>query len=224
MPDDPKLRILYSRNLSKESQMALEELGALTAETIWAWNRNNSILMAVFSSLLSPDLSKDHVAHAIWHSFQSDSSQREMLLETAKVCLNPKSVKYKQITWLIKKINKIAPYRNAIIHVPMVFQQTKPGRPNNIVLDFGGARLAALDKLTLAGSKKAFWKAISGDLFVLTQFAAGLSGAARRGEPPPLLHRPRLRTPQLFQQIDVQLNRQQRTAKPKHPKKSFPVK
>lgn len=218
MPDDPKLPILYRRNLSKESQMALDDFGTLTAETIWAWNRNNSILMALFSSLLSPDLSKDHIAHAIWHTFQSDSSQRDLLLQTAKVCLRPKSIKYKQIDWLIKAVNKIAPYRNAIIHVPMIFQETKPGRPNNIALDIGGARLAALDKLTLAGSKKAFWRAISGDLMVLTQFALALSGAVKQVGISPLLHRPRLRTPQLFQQIDAQLNRQQSKAKPKRPR------
>ena len=217
-----KRQIIYRRNLTVESQLALDQFGTLTAETIWAWNRLHSILMALFASLLNDDPKQDHIASAIWHIFQSDSSQRELLWKVASARLGAKSEKYLATIWLTKAIDKIAPYRNSIVHVPLVFQPTKPGRPNNIAIDIGGARELHLRRLELAGSSKRFWRAISGDLMVLSQFALALSGRSTDevGESfSPSLRKPQLLTPRLFQEIDARLNPQQQNAKPKRPPK-----
>ena len=212
--------VTYRRRLSIESAVALEQFGSLLAETLWAWNRTNSILLSLFCSIMDDKGQNDEVAKAIWHSFKSDSAQIEMLSAVSLAKFGKSSEKYKSIKWIVDNLTNIGRYRNYIVHAPLIFVQTKPGRPNHIAIDPIGAMDRTYKRLSAAGSKKRFWKAIFGDLMVISQFALAISGRAR-SLPPALfstsLKKPRLQTPQEFARVDELLNPQQLAPKRRPP-------
>src|SRR5437868_4711011 len=92
MSKPPKRRaIRYRRRLSPESRYTIRLYGQITAETIWAWNRLHSILFELFLSFLGTQETSYGAAYAIWHTFQSDSTQREMIRHIARRELSPRS-------------------------------------------------------------------------------------------------------------------------------------
>lgn len=214
-------RSSYRRRLMHGSRASIKQYAALTAEMLWAWNRLNSTLLDLFRFLLNAqgaDVTEE-AANAIWHAFQSDKAQRDMLRAVADATLPPRSTKLKQIRWIINSINRIAPYRNAVIHVPVIFQIYKPGRPHDIHLDSTGARDEARRRLEFAGSRATFWNAMAGDLFTLGQFAGSLhrqgkpiNEAEPNGEVYSSLHRPRLLSLRRIAEIDRQMSLPQASA------------
>ena len=141
--------LTYRRRISPQSRYSIYEYASLTAETIWAWNRLHSTLLDLFSSLLEKGGTKRKEAYAIWHTIQSDSVQRTLLENVAEAALSEKSHKLKQIIWLLKSIGRIAAYRNATVHTPIVFQIIDIDLPAAIYLDYEGAR-----KNWLTGSRR----------------------------------------------------------------------
>lgn len=156
----------------------------------------HSALFELFSSFIGDGDNVYPVAYAIWHMFQSDKSQREMVLAVAAAIYPPRSLLLKQIRWLLRMADKIAPYRNAAVHVPTYFVEYLPGRANALMLDEVSAREQARIRLELAGAGKRFWTAMAGDLFVLGQFAFALVDA--RSVKDGSAHIPSLRRPQLL--------------------------
>jgi hypothetical protein len=191
----------YRRRITEESRSSIRAYAAVSAEAIWAWNRLHSTLFDLFWQFLGREETnnKYEVSYAIWHTFQSDKSQREMIRSVAEATLPPTSLKLKQIKWLLKSVDRIAPFRNAMVHVPVTFRRGQAGRPSPIDLDIISGRKQLISRLEAAGSGR-FWTTVAGDLFVLGQFASGIiyqdeqdftepSGRKIRFRAP---HRPRL--------------------------------
>ena len=216
--------LTYRRRISPQSRYSIHEYASLTAETIWAWNRLHSTLLDLFSSLLEKGGTKRKEAYAIWHTIQSDSVQRTLLENVAEAALSEKSHKLKQIIWLLKSIGRIAAYRNATVHTPIVFQIIDIDLPAAIYLDYEGARKNSADRLQAAGVDQRFWDAIAGDLYVLGQFAAALTDDGKRAIDEngivPSLRRPRLLSPQLLAEIDRQMSPQAKKAPKRQPRAS----
>ena len=205
--------ITYQRRPSPHTLYSIRAFASLTAETIWAWNRLHSALLILFSSLLSnKEEKKGEVysitkeAYAMWHTLPSDSSQRDMVLSLAKSCLLPKENRLKQIIWLMKSVKEFSSFRNASVHVPMVFRIYDERQAAEIHLDSETGKKQAIERLYAAGSGEKFWNTLAGDLFVLGQFALALAdnGASftSQGVEPPSLHRPRLLSLRLIAEVD----------------------
>lgn len=109
----PRPQTGYHRTLTDQSRITIKKWAGKTAEALWAWNRLNSQPFDIFVSLVGKGEDAQNIGYAIWHMFQSDKNQREMLLAVAEASLPSRSKKLKQLKWLIKMTNKIAPYRNA---------------------------------------------------------------------------------------------------------------
>ena len=173
---------------------------------MWAWNSLQASLFELFNSLAG----NAKTNHAIWHIFQSDKNQRELILSVASAILPTKSLRMRQIKWLISSTNTIAPFRNAVVHTPLLFQYVREGEPSAIIFNRGPARKQMLQRLELAGSGNSFWTAIAGDLFVLSQFASAMVWASQPrplgAEPRPSPHRPRLLSLRRIAEIDRQMS------------------
>lgn len=219
----------YRRRITPESQAAIVFYTALTAEVLWGWNRLHSALLDLFQSLIGQADNEDshNVASAIWHTFQSDKAQRDMLGNVAEAKLGQRSVKLKQIKWLLKKLDRFAPYRNAIVHTPVTFSSHREGQPNAINLDSESARDTAVYRLSLAGSGQRFWNNVAGDLFVLGQFSRSLIVRPKSPENDtsfPALHRPQLLSLRRIEEIDGQVSRLRGTKEPKPRRRASPQK
>jgi len=175
----------------------LWQYSIVTAEGLWAWNRVQSFLFEIFLSFFHENEGESAypVAHAIWHMFQSDKNQREMVLAVAKEVLPAKSRRLKNIQWLLKKVEDIAPFRNAAVHTPIIFQKTGKGR----ALAVDHTARPQIKRRMEATNHRKFWRAVSGDLMVLAQYAAYLSHSEKELNHPngvivlvPSPHRPKL--------------------------------
>ncbi len=218
----PRPRTGYRRRLTDQSRITIKKWAANTAEALWAWNRLQSVLFDIFCSFIGTGEQKLQVAHAIWHMFQSDKNQREMLLSVAEASLPAGAKKLKQIRWLLKAINKIGPYRNALVHSPFTFQVEKKG--HSLVFDSVAMRKQIEMRLELAGSGS-FWTALAGDLFVLGQYARSIQYADMKLQEKGFLllsslNRPRLLALRRINEIERQMSLPQATAKPKRQRRA----
>src|SRR5580704_11611935 len=69
-------------------------------EIVTAWNDLQAVCYRLFATLSeAKNPGYMNIAHGIWHSVQSDKTQREMMLAAARGALNPKSRALGQIKW-----------------------------------------------------------------------------------------------------------------------------
>ncbi|WP_119392713.1 hypothetical protein [Taklimakanibacter lacteus] len=193
----------YQRRIHPSSHYSITVYASLTAEALWGWNRLHSSLFEMFVSLLGDGPRSRKKAYAIWHMFQSDKSQREMLSAVAEAALEKSSRTLERVKWLISVTNRFAPYRNAVVHVPVYFEH-RPGKPAGIILDEAAARDVARIRLDLAGPRERFWNNMAGDLFCLGQFANGINSQLNDGVQPDgsSLQRPKLLSLRRMSAID----------------------
>jgi len=85
-------------------QRAIKERHARrVGEIIFAWNELQSALFGLFWGLTDGNgRNSNEIALAIWHSFQSEKAQREMLLSFARAQLLPASRALTSIRWLVR--------------------------------------------------------------------------------------------------------------------------
>jgi hypothetical protein len=94
-------------------------------EVITAWNDLQAGFFLIFQTLSETKNPKSSaIALAIWHSIQSDSAQREMMLSVARAALPENSRAYSQIKWLKDRADKLTPFRNDPAHTPIAFMRT----------------------------------------------------------------------------------------------------
>src|ERR1700730_4146181 len=91
-------------------------------EVVTAWNDLHASFFYLFETLSGANHPRSReIAHAIWHSIQSDNTQREMMLRVALVALPPKSRTLAQVKWLKETADKMAKMRNDPAHTQISF-------------------------------------------------------------------------------------------------------
>jgi hypothetical protein len=140
-------------------------------EVVIAWNWLNAACFSIFE-VMSEAKHERHlnVAHNIWHSFQSDKAQRQMMLDVARPVLGTRSRAYIQLKCLKDTIDKLSTNRNAPVHTPIALAY---GTDEIVPHPFWGRRQAVehLQEQPLATN----WRRIRGDLLALINFASVLS-------------------------------------------------
>ncbi|HEX4293362.1 MAG TPA: hypothetical protein VHZ29_04450 [Rhizomicrobium sp.] len=105
-----------SRRLSAARSRSIQHYAARTGEIIWAWNHLHDDLRDLFWAALTP--TNPLVGNAMWHALRSDSMQRALLRAVLLNChLRPPPAN-DGILWLLDTIEKLAPHRNDLTHVP----------------------------------------------------------------------------------------------------------
>ncbi len=160
-------------------------------EVVNAWTDLQTGCFMVFQAVLEAQgLQNLNIVHALWHSAQSDSAQREMLLAVARSAFHPKERVFAQIKWLRDKAERMAPLRNDPAHTPVSFSFPAPGAPSLVPNSFV-ARDPAVKRLRENPLNKS-WERIRGDFLVLSIFAFAISLAIRNPHSVSLPCRPRI--------------------------------
>jgi hypothetical protein len=102
----------------RRRRRARERHALQVGEIIFAWNELQSALFGLFWGLTETNGPKSNeIALAIWHSFQSERAQRDMLLSVARAQLPPTSRSLTSIRWLVRAADDLGLLRNVpLIH------------------------------------------------------------------------------------------------------------
>jgi hypothetical protein len=165
-------------------------------EVITAWNDLKASLFGIFGALLRMNSQPRYDGNgdlplALWHSIQSDSTQRELLLAAATAQLRAKSADLlRRIRWLRDTIDKLAHLRNDPAHTPIAFASSPDG-DSYLVQDWFTGRPAAVNRLGKTPLHTT-WRKMRGDLFALSAYAVAIRVFIQTSGAMPLPHRPRL--------------------------------
>ena len=111
------------------------------------------------------------MAHSLWHSIQSDRTQREMLRDAARARpdLAPEFVH--NIEWAVRMGDELAVARNDAVHTPVRFAVI-PGGPVLIYQRISGRR-QAVTRMEIIPTADV-WLDVRGDLVALTGYCETL--------------------------------------------------
>lgn len=156
-------RAPYQRRVPPPKSDVIDRHAQAVGQVSIAWNDLHSSLFEIFWFCIGTD--KHEIAHAIWHTFQSDRSQRSLLVATAQHALSNKS--FIAIKWIAKCADKIAEDRNSLIHADINFTLSDDGmviHPNLVSSRYQHQEYLSKADLTRISQK------VSGDLRVLSQY------------------------------------------------------
>ena len=186
----------YSRRIPFQISGAVKTHARQCGEISFVWNLLQDAFFHMFWGVVGDYRGDRHdMAHALWHSIQSDKTQREMLRDAAesRPDLPPELVGH--IKWAVRMAEKLATFRNDAIHTPVRFAVVPTGTFTQYQRVSG--RRQAVDRLTINPSAS-YWRVVRGDLAVLVAFCelvyrrhaahGPLAPSTRR---PPLLALPR---------------------------------
>jgi len=206
--------------LPKEFAASIRKYARQTGLAMWAWNSLHAHLFVIFWLVLRGGTNAGvtrATAHRIWHTIQSDSTQRAMLLSVAQnqPALNKQQLA--RIVWLIQATNRFSVYRNIAAHTPALFSRYLISIPR---ADPTSTRETARDRFNEIKHDH-FWRLLTGDLNALALYAVHLALSIRpltSGSPLP--HRPQLRSLEQIAQIEAQISRLAQSEAPRLPRAS----
>jgi hypothetical protein len=182
-----------------------------------AWNElhENLYMIFWFAIGLNGHPAEEQIAHSLWHTIQSDKTQRDMLADSARIKLSKNKSAIDRLSWILKQTNKLSTYRNMAIHTAVVFHKTTGNIPK---ANPWGNRSESKKRYSAINHER-FWKLLIGDLMALSRYTGRLADDLwRPWHKKPSLRRPILQAVALINQIDNQLNPQNQ--QPKHPRLS----
>ena len=156
-----------------------------------AWNALHVMFFNVFRLLA---FSGNHfLANRIWHTIQSDSTQRTMLKHVLDG-LEPKPGRRRfesGLRWALKVTDMLSSDRNDLAHLSYVFYQ----EGNAIIPDYPAGRISAAQRAIERQGQRVDWRVLCGDLFALARYVMELEEGLYSENYTALPHRPRLRSP-----------------------------
>ena len=213
----PTVRRRLPPKYAKEIRAYATRIGLVN----WAWASLCSNLFVLFWFLLTRpgEVNTRNRAHGIWHTIQSDKTQRDMLSVLAKTEMQDKPKLLEKVLWVIDRAGKLSEFRNIATHVEATFSEQTVSRP---AADPISSRTSHENKFNLIEHDR-FWKLLAGDMIALSDYAACLVQQlyyAPNLRPDALPHRPVLRAIPEIQRIESQISRLSQPAKPKRPRRS----
>lgn len=196
------------KGMEKQIRRYAQDIGLV----MWAWNRLHAHVFEIFWYVLtgSDRPAQGHaLAVGLWHQIQNDSTQREMLIEAARVELSSNPAALTRLEWLLARIKDLSKYRNVAAHVDAVFSPHMRKRPAGNPV---ASRLQYGMRFDLIDHRR-FWKIFAGDLNILGHYALRLSRPIY-GFPEPWPRKPKLLTPPLISKIEGEIGRRTRRPPP----------
>lgn len=181
----PPFKVSRKRRAS-ESKVVSRHARQL-GEVVHAWNSAHGSLYMLFVTLLQ----SEPMAEGIWHTIQSDKTQREMVEKTALGAIHFSVSIRNAVIWTTKAMHHLASYRNDAAHVQMVVAPDASGHSFDLIPNSLTARSSALKRLSDSPLEKN-WHKLRGDLIAIDNYATDLMWAMLTGAARPYSHRPRL--------------------------------
>jgi hypothetical protein len=226
---------VVSRSIAPELRPALRRHARHVGEIIWCWNLLHQEIFLMFGYTINvpQELRSFDLAYGIWHTIQSDKTQREMLEASAKARFGPvsspatgkpvQSARDKRalacILWITKMAGQLSAYRNDPAHSPVYFAMTAGSTyadPNFAPVPTGIGRRAAVERLRSEPTAEV-WRKARGDLYVLARYAVGVRLAIHSNGRAPWPRKPRLLCLPASAQRSIQAARRLSHAKPRSP-------
>jgi len=144
-----------------------------------AYNLLQESFFNIFNLVMALERSSDPTtfypyALAMWHVFQNDRQQRQLAL--AALANIPTTLDIKggiaRLQWAQKQTDKLASYRNLIVHTPMTFSyRIKSSKRLLSIPKIGSASTKPIDRRRLRLIKDLrFWKGLRNDLLNLNDY------------------------------------------------------
>ncbi len=187
--------IHISRKMTGPFFAGVKRHATQSGQIMWGWNFLQAGFLNIFAQIVAP--ANRNLALTLWHTIQSDKTQREMTLAVAATVLPDNSKLLADIDWVVKAAQKLSPFRNDSAHtgISLGGDFDEKGRYRMMVYpDIKSGRPAAVERLKQLPVEK-YWRNVRGDLWVLGRYANSLAGRVNN-DPSfgPLFRRPRLLT------------------------------
>lgn len=179
-----------------EYRAGLRKHAKLAGEVIWAWNELHLAYAFAFAHAVNID--RPWRGQAVWNAVTNDTTRRNALYELMRVSDLPVGNR-RGMQWAIKETDKLATYRNDIVHGAMLWSIGEKGHTPSLdyfgnpfpriyrymarELENGEIRQPDLQKMMVH---------LRGDLMQLAAYVGEISRSSLDGKPQPLPRRPRL--------------------------------
>jgi hypothetical protein len=161
----------------------------------------------LFAALFG-DVHKQHFAHKIWHTIQSDKTQRELLYNAAAALYAVECPELlADIKWALDRANELSPYRNDAAHTAIWTAKLPTGK-RTVIPDPLATRSATMQRL-VATPTASIWRKVRGDLYALGEFVNLTEAHVRFGPLRALQSRP------VLQSLPTKTGSQSPTRRPK---------
>jgi hypothetical protein len=191
------------RSLPGDFSKEIRAYAARTGLALWAWNTLHANLFLLFWFITSRGHGTYHAtAHRLWHTIQSDATQRKMLLNLATANLaNPL---LGNVRWIIQTTNRLSTYRNIAGHTPAVFSPYYEQQPT---ADPASAREHAHKRFNEIKHNQ-FWRLLVGDLISLSTYTGAVATEIQEpGFGGPLPRKPRMQCLAQIARIEGEISR-----------------
>lgn len=164
---------------------AIEKHASLIGQVVWAWAHLHESFALIFEWLISSYPNHTMLGHTIWGAIATDRTQRDVLTAALKDGYLGDRRREKKILWVLNATNKLAVYRNDVIHTAMLFT-AHPKELRTSVSSFGTPfgrwyRLHALDIQRLSAT-------LGRDLMRLSFYVRAVGRQERPSPRRPQLH------------------------------------
>jgi|SRR5712691_2980420 len=166
-----KFKWPLSRRIPKEIQAAARKHARHIGEIVLAWTALQDSLFCLFWIVSTDHRYEDYPkSYAIWHMFQSDKSQRNMILEVARANTKLPKKLLAHIKWAVARTEDLSSFRNDAVHTPIKIRPYSSSptvlvpMPNPV-----SARKTAVERLMKKPTAKV-WHSVRGDLVILAKF------------------------------------------------------
>jgi len=183
-----------SRSIPKEIRREWTRHAHQIGEISTSWNLLQDAFFELFWIVVANHETEKHsMVHALWHTIQSDKTQREMLENISKNHPTLSKRWRANIKWATKKAYDLSKVRNDSIHTPVQFAYLPNARPI-LRLQKVSAKKQAVDRLTV-NPTATVWRAVRGDLVALANYCHAMSSSyVAHGPTGPLPRKPPLQS------------------------------
>ena len=188
-----KSAIQKYHNISQAS--AIEEHSGLLGESAWAWANLHLSYSFIFGFIVGHGKTTG-IGNVIWTSLASDRAQRDTLANVLKCGYLTNHRTTKQLIWSLSVTNKLAVYRNDMVHSATMFLHDEDGL--RTMPSISGTPLSRLMRLGETDTRKLLTH-LRNDLVELSEYVDAVWRIGSGTKPGPSPRRPVQRTLQLLQ-------------------------
>ena len=193
-----------SRRLDPKYEDKIRAYATETGLAGWAWADFCGDLFILFWFLIiRTDWQQTaERAHGVWHTIQSDKTQRQMVKTLADAELRTRPKLHKRVKWILDQADELSIWRNMAAHVPASFSDAYASAP---VADPQSTRTYMRHRFDRVDHAK-FWNLLTGDLIALGEYTFYVASALHpKGADAPLPRRPEMRSPREIHRIEASI-------------------
>lgn len=215
-PKSQRSTFTPARRLSSDMSEPADEFAADVGKVIWAWNYSHAAFSRLFATIISPK--NLMIGFNMWHTLQSDTAQRELLIAAASAALRDRKPLLRRIEWAKQAADKLATHRNDLTHLATAWSAQSPVR--QILTDPVSTAPKRVRRLSEQQDLRAHAKRLRGDLIALAIYVNTFSVEVILPGHWPLPRRPKMQSIPALNPSSKKARRKPRSKRPRPPASS----